>query len=90
MTRKRPLRVALTGGIASGKSTVAELFAARGIPIIDTDQIAHEVVAPGRPGLRRIVEAFGGRITAANAPEGGAVFTIRLPRLGDQRKEAAE
>jgi dephospho-CoA kinase len=59
LKRKRPLRVALTGGIASGKSTVAELFAARGVPVIDTDQIAHEVVAPGRPALRRIVEAFG-------------------------------
>jgi len=44
----------------------------------------------GLPLCERIVEAFGGRITAANAPEGGAVFTIRLPRLGDQRKEAAE
>jgi signal transduction histidine kinase len=44
----------------------------------------------GLPLCERIVETFGGRITAANAPEGGAVFTIRLPRLGDQRKEAAE
>ena len=44
----------------------------------------------GLPLCERIVEAFGGRITAANAPEGGAVFTIRLPQLGDQRKEAAE
>jgi len=44
----------------------------------------------GLPLCERIVEAFGGRITAANAPEGGAVFTIRLRRLGDQRKEAAE
>ena len=59
MKHRRPLRIGLTGGIASGKSTVAELFAARGIPVIDTDQIAHEVVAPGRPALRRILEAFG-------------------------------
>ena len=77
MTRKRPLRVALTGGIASGKSTVAELFAARGIPIIDTDQIAHEVVAPGRPGLRRIVEAFGPEVLDAR----GALDRRRLRGL---------
>ena len=44
----------------------------------------------GLPLCERIVEAFGGRITATNAPEGGAVFTIRLPLLGNRRKEAAE
>ena len=44
-------RVGLTGGIASGKSTVAGMFAALGIPVIDTDVIAREVVAPGTPGI---------------------------------------
>jgi dephospho-CoA kinase len=58
-TTQRPFRVALTGGIASGKSTVANLFAARGIPVIDTDVIAREVVQPGQPALAAIVEAFG-------------------------------
>jgi dephospho-CoA kinase len=53
------LRVGLTGGIASGKSTVAKLFAAIGIPVIDTDEIAREVVAPGSPLLARITERFG-------------------------------
>jgi dephospho-CoA kinase len=57
--RTRPLRIALTGGIASGKTAVAERFAARGIPVIDADDIAHEVVTPGRPALRQVVEAFG-------------------------------
>ena len=56
---QRPFRVALTGGIASGKSTVANLFAARGIPVIDTDLIAREVVEPGQPALAEIVETFG-------------------------------
>lgn len=55
----RPLRVGLTGGIASGKSTVAELFAARGVPVIDTDQIARDVVEPGQPALEAVVAAFG-------------------------------
>jgi dephospho-CoA kinase len=54
-----PFRVALTGGIASGKSTVADLFAALGVPVIDTDVIAREVVEPGQPALAEIVAAFG-------------------------------
>jgi dephospho-CoA kinase len=54
-----PYRVALTGGIASGKTTVATLFAARGVPLIDTDVIAREVVAPGQPALDAVVAAFG-------------------------------
>ena len=56
------LRVGLTGGIASGKTTVAELFAARGVPVIDTDEISREVVAPGEPALKRIVLEFGSEI----------------------------
>ncbi len=52
-------RVALTGGIASGKSTVADLFAQLGVPVIDTDLIARQVVAPGQPALAEIVAAFG-------------------------------
>jgi len=52
-------RVALTGGIASGKSTVADLFAALGVPVIDTDLIAREVVEPGQPALQAVVDAFG-------------------------------
>ena len=52
-------RVGLTGGIASGKSTVAKFFAALGAPIIDTDQVAREVVEPGQPPLERLVERFG-------------------------------
>jgi dephospho-CoA kinase len=56
------MRVGLTGGIASGKSTVASLFAGLGVPVIDTDAIAREVVAPGEPALRRIVAAFGEQV----------------------------
>ncbi len=54
-----PLRIGLTGGIASGKSAVAEEFAALGIPIHDADVIARELVAPGQPALQRIVELLG-------------------------------
>ena len=62
----RPFRVALTGGIASGKSTVADLFAALGVPVIDTDVIAREVVEPGRPALARVAEAFGADVLDAD------------------------
>ncbi len=51
--------VGLTGGIASGKSTVARAFAQRGIPVIDADQLAREVVAPGSEGLAAVVQEFG-------------------------------
>ena len=54
-----PPRIGLTGGIASGKSTVAEMFAELGATIIDTDVIAREVVAPGKPALAEIVAEFG-------------------------------
>lgn len=49
----------VTGGIASGKSLVAECFRARGVPIIDTDAIARQVVAPGHPAWQRLREVFG-------------------------------
>ena len=46
-------RIGLTGGIASGKTTVANLFAALGVPIVDTDLLAREVVVPGSPCFAR-------------------------------------
>ncbi len=53
------LKVGLTGGIASGKSTVAEMFRRHGAHLIDADRVSRDVVAPGRPALEEIVEAFG-------------------------------
>lgn len=55
----RPLLIALTGGIASGKSAVALLFEQRGVPVLDTDHIARDVVVPGTPVLASIVQTFG-------------------------------
>lgn len=56
------LLVGLTGGIATGKSTVAAMFAARGAAVVDADRIAHALQAPGQPCHRAIVEAFGPEI----------------------------
>jgi dephospho-CoA kinase len=53
------VRVALTGGIATGKSTVLRLLQAREVPTIDADVLARQVVAPGSPGLDAVVRRFG-------------------------------
>ena len=62
---KKVFCVALTGGIASGKSTVADMFADLGVAIIDTDIIAREVVAPGQPALQEIRARFGDNVIDA-------------------------
>jgi len=67
----------LTGGIASGKSTVAGRFRSRGLPVIDADALAREVVAPGTDGLRALVDAFGpGVLGPEGALDRGAVARI--------------
>lgn len=53
------MRIGLTGGIASGKSTVANCLRQLGATVVDADRLAKEVVAPGTPGLRAVVAAFG-------------------------------
>jgi dephospho-CoA kinase len=53
------LRIGLTGGIGSGKSTVSALLTARGAVLVDADRLAREVVEPGTPGLAAVVAAFG-------------------------------
>ena len=57
-----PFTIGLTGGIASGKSAVAAMFVSLGVEVIDTDVVAREVVAPGRPGLDALRAAFGDSI----------------------------
>jgi dephospho-CoA kinase len=59
-------RVGLTGGVASGKSTVSAILEDLGAVVVDADQIAREVVAPGTEGLAAVVEAFGSEILTAD------------------------
>lgn len=99
-----PLRIGLTGGIASGKSTVAEMFADLGVPVIDTDVIARELVAPGCPALEEIRDAFGGSVMLADgsldrAALRRAIFSdagkrrrlesILHPRIGEETRRLA-
>ena len=71
------MRVGLTGGVASGKSTVAAMLAEMGAVVIDSDQLAREVVAPGTEGLAEVVAAFGPEVLTADGeldrPAVGAV-----------------
>ena len=73
------MRVGLTGGVASGKSTVAALLRELGAVVVDSDVLAREVVEPGTPGLAAVVEAFGPEVLTADgsldrAALGGVVF----------------
>lgn len=60
------LRIGLTGGIAGGKTTLSRMFAALGVPIVDTDDIARRLSQPGQAGYRRIVEHFGATVLNAD------------------------
>lgn len=84
---KRPLRIGLTGGIASGKSTVSALFAALGVPVIDTDQIARDVVAPGTPLLASVLARFGAQLLTASGELDRRALRERV--FGDAAERAA-
>lgn len=82
----RPLVIALTGGIASGKSAVAEMFAQLGVPVLDTDQIARDVVEPGTPTLAKLVAEFGSEILDATGRLDRARMRARVFADPEQRK----
>jgi dephospho-CoA kinase len=69
------MHVGLTGGVASGKSTVAAILQDLGALVIDADALAREVVAPGTPGLEAVVDAFGPEVLGADG-------ALDRPRLG--------
>src|SRR5438045_1878383 len=60
------LRYGVTGGIASGKSTVAKIFRELGFPVIESDRVAHQVMEPGQPANNEVVSAFGKDILNAD------------------------
>jgi len=96
------LRVGLTGGIGAGKGEVARRLAAHGALVIDADEVAREVVAPGTPGLAEVVAAFGagvllpdgslnrqllGDLVFSDAALRGKLNAIVHPRVGERMQE---
>jgi dephospho-CoA kinase len=80
------LRVGLTGGIGSGKSTVARMFAARDVPIIDTDELAHELAEPGQAGHAAIVRQFGPDVLDADGRLDRTKMRARVFADPDERR----
>jgi len=70
--------IGLTGGIASGKSTVAGIIAGYGIPVVDADQLAREAVLPGSAALRQVVAAFGGEVLHGDGSLDRAVLAEKI------------
>jgi dephospho-CoA kinase len=99
------LKVGLTGGIGSGKSSVSRLLASYGAVVVDADLIAREVVAPGTPGLAAVVEEFGpsvllpdgsldreavGRVVFGDPARLAALNAIVHPLVGERWRELEE
>jgi dephospho-CoA kinase len=72
------LAIALTGGIAAGKTAVARRFEALGVPVYDADVAAREVIEPGTPGLQELVAAFGGDVLDASGQLDRAAMRQRI------------
>jgi dephospho-CoA kinase len=80
---RRPLRIGLTGGIASGKSTVTQRFAELGVPVIDADVASRAVVEPGSIGLQQVVQRFGPQILGSRGELNRAA--LRAEIFGDPK-----
>nr|NLD39888.1 dephospho-CoA kinase [Actinomycetales bacterium] len=78
----------LTGGIGSGKSTVARMFADLGATVVDADQVAREVVAPGTAGLSRVAEAFPGVVVDGTLDRAALAAIVFADRGALERLEA--
>ena len=78
--------VGLTGGIACGKSAVARILRERGVPVIDADRVARDVVAPGTAGLQRIVARFGPEVLGPDGSLDWAAMRHRITTDPDARR----
>lgn len=84
------LDVGLTGSVAAGKSTVAEVWREAGVPVVSADDLARRVVEPGTVGLRRVVEAFGEGILTENGSLDRAALRSRVFRDAEERRRLEE
>ncbi|CAL8971917.1 Dephospho-CoA kinase [Propionicimonas sp. T2.31MG-18] len=87
MRGRTVITIGLTGGIGSGKSTVAELLRARGALVIDADRLAREVVEPGTPGLAAVVARFGEGVLGADGSLDRAALGRTVFADGDARRD---
>jgi dephospho-CoA kinase len=78
--------VALTGGIAAGKTTVTDVLRSHGIAVVDADILARDAVAPGSPGLARIVEGFGSEVLSDDGQLDRALLAQKVFDDGDARE----
>ncbi|MFP3947645.1 MAG: dephospho-CoA kinase [Longimicrobiales bacterium] len=84
------LRVGLTGSVASGKSTVAEMWREAGVPVVSADDLARRVVEPGTDGLRRVVEEFGKEVLNEDGSLNRAALGNRVFRDDEERGRLEE
>lgn len=83
----RPLRIGLTGGIASGKTTVTQRFSELGVPVIDADLASRAVVEPGSIGLREVVSQFGPQVLTPSGALDRAALRAQIFADPQKRKE---
>jgi dephospho-CoA kinase len=82
-----PLVVAVTGGVAAGKSALTRRFESRGVPVVDADLVARELVQPGEPALAEIGRRFGAEVLAADGSLDRAALRARV--FADPAERAA-
>lgn len=87
MNASLPWTVALTGGIGSGKSMVADAFAALGVCVIDTDQVARQLVEPGQPALTEIAQRWGTEILTSTGELDRRALRARVFAKADEKKQ---
>jgi dephospho-CoA kinase len=81
------LKVGLTGGIGSGKSTACEIFTELGVPVIDADIIAHNLVKPGMPALEEIIRVFGKEVISNNGTLARKIIRDKIFANNNDRKK---
>ncbi len=81
------LKIGLTGGIGSGKTTACEIFTGLGVPVIDADIIAHELVKPGMPALEEIIRTFGKEVISDDETLDRKILRDKIFANNDDRKK---
>ncbi len=84
------LRIALTGGIGSGKSAVSDRLIALGVPVFDADDFSHQVTRPGEPAIAAIADAFGAQVLTADVSRAAFDAICKTQATAEQCRQAAD